>query len=93
MKKIRLPNPIVLATGAIGAFWIADIINPGFNPIGVMIFMLIPIIVFEFLYPEPELDQIIEKAHYHSLTNPEEAESKTGEIVEEKDEAEAKEPE
>jgi len=39
------------------------------------------------------LDQIIEKAHYHSLTNPEEAESKTGEIVEEKDEAEVKEPE
>jgi len=91
MKKIRLPNPIVLATGAIGAFWIADIINPGFNPIGVMIFMLIPIIVFDFLYPQPELGQLIEQAHYHALTNPEEVETKTGEIVEEKDEDEASE--
>ncbi len=91
MKKIRLPNPIILATGGIGAFWIADIINPGFNPIGIMIFMLIPIIVFEFLYPEPEIDQLIEQAHYHALTNPEEAEAKSGELLDDKNEDETEE--
>ncbi|GEM_PF-2012967 len=91
MKKIRLPNPIILATGGIGAFWIADIINPGFNPIGIMIFMLIPIIVFEFLYPEPEIDQLIEQAHYHALTNPEEAEAKPGELLDDKNEDETEE--
>jgi len=86
--KIKLPNPIVMVIGGLGSFWIADIINPGFNPIGVMIFMLIPILIFEFLYPQTELEQLIEQAHYHALTNPDddEEESKEGELLENEDE-------
>jgi len=87
--KIKLPNPIVMVIGGLGSFWIADIINPGFNPIAVMIFMLIPILIFEFLYPQTELEQLIEQAHYHALTNPdEEEESKEGELLENEDENE-----
>jgi len=66
MKKIKLPNPIVLVVGSIGAFWIADIINPGFNPVGVMILFLIPVLVADFLYPQQELEQLWEEARIQS---------------------------
>ncbi len=86
MKKIRLPNPAILVAGGLGAFWIADIINPGFNPIGVMLFMLIPVLIAEILYPQPELEQLLEQAHYHALKNPDEEVSKEGELLTEVEE-------
>ena len=85
MKKIKLPNPIVIVVGGIGAFWIADIINPGFNPIGVMLFILVPILIFEILYPQPEIEEILEQAHYHRFEEPEPATPKTGELLESED--------
>jgi len=81
MKMIKLPNPIMMVIGALGAFWIADIINPGFNPIGVMLFMLIPILIFEFLYPQEELEQIVEQAHYHAIENPDQESPVSGDLV------------
>ena len=67
MKKIKLPNPTVMIFGGLGAFWLANIINPGFNPIGVMILMFIPILIIELLYPQPELEQLVDQMHYHSI--------------------------
>jgi hypothetical protein len=66
MKKIKLPNPITLIFGSIGAFWLANIINPGFNPIGIMILLLIPVLIIDLLYPQPELKQLLEKMHSDS---------------------------
>ncbi|MFK5948269.1 MAG: hypothetical protein QM500_05830 [Methylococcales bacterium] len=81
MKKIKLPNTVILVAGGLGAFWISDIINPGFNPIGVMLFMLIPVLIAEILYPQPELEQLLEQTHYHTLKNPDEEVSKEGELL------------
>ena len=81
MKKIKLPNPIVIVFGGLGAFWIADIIHPGFNPIGVMVLMLIPVLIIELLYPQPELEQLIEQAHYESLQKA----TTSGELVDEEE--------
>ncbi len=64
MNKIKLPNPVVIFLAAIAAFWIADIMNPGFNPIGVMILMLIPVIIVEILYPQPALESLIEQEQH-----------------------------
>ena len=61
MKKIKLPNPTLMIFGSMGAFWIADIVNPGFNPVGIMILLLIPVLIFEMLYPQSELEQLIEQ--------------------------------
>jgi len=61
MKKTKLPNPIIMIFGSMGAFWIADIVNPGFNPVGVMFLLFIPVLIFEILYPQSELEQIIER--------------------------------
>lgn len=63
MKKIKLPNPTIMIFGSMGAFWLAEIVNPGFNPVGIMILLLIPVLVIDFLYPQPELEQLIEQIH------------------------------
>ncbi len=64
MKKINPPSFIVLFLAALAAFWIADIINPGFNPVGVMILMLVPVFVIELLYPHSDADQVMEIEQY-----------------------------
>lgn len=86
MKKIKLPNPIVIVMGGLGAFWIADIINPGFNPIGVMLFILVPILIFEFLYPQPEIEEILAQVHYRRFEEPEPVTPKSGELLGSEDE-------
>ncbi len=45
--------------GSMGAFWLADIVNPGFNPVGIMILLLIPVLVIDLLYPQRELEQLV----------------------------------
>lgn len=76
MKTIKLPSYTVLIIGSLAAFWIADIINPGFNPIGLMILLLIPIFIIEFLYPQDETKDLFEEV---------EPEEETEEEVEEKE--------
>ena len=83
MKKIKLPNPIIMIFGSIGAFWIADIVNPGFNPVGVMILLLIPVLIVEILYPQPELEQLIERPQPVPIEDPVPEESATAEMAEE----------
>jgi len=86
MKKIKRPNPAVMVVGGLGAFWIADIINPGFNPIGVMILLLIPILIVEFLFPQPELETIVEEAKAQALNvTTEEEVLAPGELVDDKE--------
>ena len=68
MNSIKRPNFVLLSLGGLGAFWIADIINPGFLPVGVMVFLLIPVIIVDLLYPKPEFDEImaqIDLIHSH----------------------------
>lgn len=91
--KIKLPSPPIIVIGSLGAFWIADIINPGFNPIGVMVFMLVPILVFEMMYPQPEIEEIIAQAHYRRHeTAPETVTLADGELLTDKPDG-ANEPE
>lgn len=61
MKKVKLPNLITLSCGGIGSLWIANIINLGFNPIAIMIFLLIPVFILNYLYPESGLELLYEQ--------------------------------
>lgn len=81
MKKIKLPNPIIMVFGSMGAFWIADIIHPGFNPVGVMILLLIPVLIVEFLYPQPELEQLIERSQPVPIEPPVPEEPVSGDLL------------
>ncbi|MFW5443962.1 MAG: hypothetical protein ACKE51_06625 [Methylococcaceae bacterium] len=82
MKKIKLPNPVVMIFGSMGAFWIADIVNPGFNPVGVMILFLIPVLIVDFLYPQPELAQLVESALTTPIEEPAPEQPVSGELLE-----------
>jgi hypothetical protein len=79
MKKITLPNPVIMIFGGLAAFWVADIIHPGFNPIGVMILLLIPLLIVEILFPKEGLKEQIEQMHQ----TPQSKEPVSGEIVDE----------
>lgn len=59
MKKIKLPSSKTLLIGSLGAFWLADKVNPGFNSVGILLLLLIPVLLFELLYPDSELDKIL----------------------------------
>jgi hypothetical protein len=84
MKKIKLPSTTVLVLGGLGAFWLAHIANPGFNPIGIMIFLLIPILIFEMLYPDSELDKLYGPAELTINSETEDENTVTaGELVKE----------
>lgn len=62
MKIIKLPSPTRLFFGSLGAFWLAGTINPGFNSIGILILLLIPVLIFELLYPKNELEDRLASA-------------------------------
>lgn len=49
-----LPRPLRLAWGSLGAWWLAHVLNPGFNPIAVMLLLLIPILVKELYFTRPK---------------------------------------
>ena len=83
MKKIKLPNPTIMIFGSMGAFWIADIVNPGFNPVGVMILLLIPVLIFEILYPQSEFEQLIERPQPVPIEDPVPEEPVAAEMAEE----------
>ena len=60
MKKIKLPNPAIILFSSLGAFWIANIIHLSFTFIGIMILLLIPILIFEFLYSQNKVGVLLE---------------------------------
>ncbi len=81
MKKIKLPNPTIMIFGSMGAFWLADIVNPGFNPVGIMILLLIPVLIIDFLYPQPELEQLMEQAYPATIKKHDPEKPISGDIV------------
>ena len=83
MKKIKLPNLTIMIFGSMGAFWIAGIVNPGFNPVGVMVLLLIPVLIFEILYPQSELEQLIERPQPVPIEDPVSEKPSSAESVEE----------
>jgi hypothetical protein len=81
MKKIKLPNPMVMVCAGLGAFGIADIINPCFNSIGVMILLLIPVVVFDLLYPQQEMQLVDANSRENSIITTPPPEVQSDEVV------------
>jgi hypothetical protein len=81
MKIIKLPSPTRLIFGSLGAFWLAVSVNPGFSSIGIMILLLIPVLIFELLYPKNELDDRLVSAHSASAENTVSEKSGSTELV------------
>lgn len=70
MKKTKLPRPTRMIYAALAAFWIAGIIHPGFNPIAVMLLLFIPVLIIEIMYPQPDLESLVEKAQNLATIEP-----------------------
>ncbi len=63
MKKIKLPHPMKLAIAGLGAFLIADIINPGFHSVAVILILFIPILLIDLFYPQE--DALVRQIYEH----------------------------
>ncbi len=81
MNMIKLPNPLTILLGSLGAFWIADFISPAFNPIAFLMLVLIPVIICEIFYPQEELFHKVEQAQLEVMAK-NEKESVSGELLE-----------
>ncbi|MCK4842655.1 MAG: hypothetical protein KAT04_12365 [Methylococcales bacterium] len=60
MKQIKFPSTLIILVGSLSAFWLAGILNAGFNAVGVMIILIIPVLIANYLFPDNELEKIME---------------------------------
>lgn len=51
MEFVKLPRPMRWFWGSLGAYWVADIINPGFFSVAIMALLMIPILIADIYYP------------------------------------------
>jgi hypothetical protein len=56
MTKIKLPNPVTFIIASACCFWISAIINPAFDPIGVLMLFLCLVVLIELMYPQDHND-------------------------------------
>ena len=57
---IKLPTITTLIIGSLGAFWLANRFNLGFNAVGMMILLLIPLFIVIAVYPQDEFSELFE---------------------------------
>ena len=57
---IKLPSFTLLILASFGAFWLAGQINIGFNAVGVMILLFIPLFITLYLFPKDEFAELFE---------------------------------
>jgi len=55
LKIVKPPSPMCLLCGGALAYWLADIINPAFVAIAIMIVLIIPIFITDYFS-----DQLVE---------------------------------
>lgn len=56
METIKIPGPMRLVWGSLGAWWLAYILNPGFHSISVLLLFLVPVVVKE-IYSSPRSEK------------------------------------
>lgn len=73
MEIISMPRPMRWIWGSLGAYWLADIINPGFFSVAIMALLMIPVLVLDLYYP-PEAEASKPDANLTQENSPEAAE-------------------
>ena len=59
MKQIKFPSTLIIVIGSLAAFWLAGIMNRSFNAVGVMILLIIPVLIANYLFPDKELEKVM----------------------------------
>lgn len=58
MEIIKMPRPMRWLWASLGAYWLADIIHPGFFPVAMMALVMIVVLIFDLWFPpEPSLPE------------------------------------
>ena len=53
METIKIPGPMRMIWGSLGAWWLAYFLNPAFNAITIMLIFMIPVVVMEIYFASP----------------------------------------
>lgn len=77
MEIIKMPRPIRWIWASLGAYWLAEIIHPGFFSVAVMALVMIPLLIADLCFP-PQLPLPVVKPA------PEEDVSSTLDVAEDK---------
>lgn len=51
MEIIKMPRPIRWIWASFGAYWLSNIIHPGFFSVAIMALLMIPIIIADVFFP------------------------------------------
>jgi hypothetical protein len=51
MEIAQLPKPMRWFWGSLAAYWLADMINPGFFSVAIMALLMIPILIADLYFP------------------------------------------
>ncbi len=54
MELTKIPGPMRIIWASIGSWWLANIINPGFHAIAIMMLFLIPVLIVELYFSFPQ---------------------------------------
>ncbi len=54
MELTKIPGPMRVIWGSIGAWWVGHLLNPGFISIAILMLCLFPVLVFELYFYEPK---------------------------------------
>jgi hypothetical protein len=54
MELTKIPGPMRIIWGSIGAWWVGQLLNPGFFSVAILMACLIPIVIFELYFYEPK---------------------------------------
>lgn len=63
MEIISMPRPMRWVWGSLGAYWLADMINPGFFSIAIMALLMIPVLILDLYYP-PQAEAEVNSAEH-----------------------------
>ncbi len=78
MEIISMPRPMRWIWGSLGAYWLADMINPGFFSIALMALLMVPVLILDMYFPpdpEPLVGSEEEVAEEDELVAEEDAEA------------------
>ncbi len=53
MELTKIPGPMRVIWGSIGAWWVGQLLNPGFFSVAILMLCLIPVLVFELYFHVP----------------------------------------
>lgn len=51
MEIITMPRPMRWIWASLGAYWLANIIHPGFVSIAIMALLMIPVLIADLMFP------------------------------------------